>query len=314
LANNPWLYLLIPPFLLSMAWSVWRAARNADVVHANWAVCGCIAGLAGRARGVPVVTTLRGEDVTRAQRRWIEAAILSWCLHFSMRVVTVSQAFESWLREQFDRFAHKISVIENGVDAQFLRCGEQRTQSRSDSLRLVIIGSLIRRKAVDQAIRALALIADEPSHVSLTIIGSGPEEQHLRDLAVSLGISKQVTFRGHLAPDKVAEMLLAFDVFVLTSLSEGRPNVVLEAMATGLPVIASDIDGVRELITDEQTGLLYRSGETQELAERIRLLQADPSLRARLGKAAHEHIVARGLIWPRTAERYRALYADIVSG
>jgi glycosyltransferase involved in cell wall biosynthesis len=313
LATHRWAYLLVPPFLLAMTWSVWRAARDSDLIHANWAVCGFVAGMVGFLRRLPVVTTLRGEDVTRAQRNRLDALLLAGCVRMSARVVAVSEAFEGWLHARFPSAGHKISLIENGVDGAFVRVGEQRTGHKGDSLHLVTVGSLIPRKAVDHIIRAIAQLAKR-TRVQLTVVGNGPEGPALSRLATSIGIDNQVVFHGAAAPEEVADLLRTADAFVLASRSEGRPNVVLEAMAAGLPVLAADIDGVRELVQEGKTGMLYPVGDVTALSSKIQALLDDSTLRKRLGRAAHDLIMTRGLLWSRTSQRYTMMYRVLVQG
>lgn len=311
LRRNPLWYLLLPGFLLAMFISCYRHSRDADLLHANWAVCGCIAALAAKLRGIPLVTTLRGEDVTRAKVSLIDKLILCWCLHSSDRIVAVSDAIRQWVQGTFPQYRAKLCVIANGVEQTFVDVGHGRDyETIRKPLVLVTIGSLIPRKGMDAVIKAMAILAGEVE-LNLTIIGTGPEEQVLRESATRHQLAERVWFRGAIAPDQVPEALAGSDIFILASHSEGRPNVLLEAMAAGLPVIASRIEGTVELVADGQTGLLFDDHSPAQLAAAIRRLAQDTALRGALGRAAALSIAERGLLWSQSADRYYHLYLDL---
>jgi len=147
----------------------------------------------------------------------------------------------------------------------------------------------------------------------LTIVGDGPQRQALKRQAESLGLKERVVFAGLAAPEAIPGLLAEANAFVLASVFEGRPNVVLEAMAAGLPVVASRIDGVTELVEDNVTGLLFEAGDLAGLAKRLRRLAEDEALRRRLGAAGRQSIVDRGLTWERTAEAYLRLFRDVLN-
>jgi len=311
LRNNRWLYLWLPGMLLSLFTSSAREALSSSVIHANWAICGCLAGVLGRMLGKPVVTTLRGEDVTRAGRSTMDRLLLRTCLGLSNRVVSVSQNMRNWLAEHFNQYSDKLALIENGVDEAFLVVGAQRNHGNPPrAIHLITVGSLIPRKGVDQILRALARLGGAQS--TLNVVGTGPEEQSLREMATSLGLAGRVTFTGRVEPGEVPALLAEADVFVLASHSEGRPNVVLEAMAAGLPVIASDIPGVSEIVEHGHTGLLFDDGDMVQLARCIETLSVDQALQRRLGEEGRNRIVSKGLTWPNCARKYVEVYRELL--
>ncbi len=313
LRNNRLLLLLVPSFLASMTVQFLRRAKDADVLHANWAICGCIAGLVGRALGLPVVTTLRGEDVARVHTSMVDRYILRTALRLSTAVVTVSDSIRDSLVTHYPRWKSKIQTISNGVDDEFLRVGEHRPSvSLGGTVRFLTIGSLIPRKGTDQIITAVSLCRNRDK-VVLDIVGCGPERERLEKQVKDAGLTGRIFFRPSVDPTAVATLLDGADVFVLASHSEGRPNVVLEAMASGLPVIATNIDGVNELVSHGKTGLLFRDGAVHELAGHIDAVAAGPDHRARLGSQAHRAITEQGLRWDNTAARYFELYQALRS-
>lgn len=304
LRRRRWIYLLLPGFLASMFISCLMHARNADVIHANWAICGCIAGLVGKLLRLPVVTTLRGDDVTRAHRHFLDRLILSLCMRYSTAVVAVSYAIGTTIRQQYPDQAHKVCTIQNGINDAFLNL---QPRSEQHPLRLLTVGSLIPRKGVDRIIRAVHLLS-QPGRVSLLIVGDGPERGSLEDLAYRLNLQDDIEFSGALPPSAVPAALAQANVFILASASEGRPNALVEAMAAAVPVIASDIPGVKELVTDGRTGLLFPAESIDRLTECIRTMLDDPDVRIRLGRAAREFVVSQQVTWGTSAERYCRAY------
>ena len=316
LARRDPVLLLLPALVVALVARCVAVARKSDLLHANWAFSGVVAGLAGRLTGRPVITTLRGDDIARVARSRLDRVLLRLCLRWSFRLVTVSPELERRVRSLYPREASRVTFIPNGVEERFYRLGERSgTESRtaaSRERRLIAVGSLIERKGLDTIVRALALLPPDPP-TSLILLGDGPERQSLAALARSLGVADRVELPGAVPASEVDTFLSRADVFVLASRSEGRPNALLEAMAAGLPVVASDIDGVRGLIRDRENGLLFSPAGHQELASRLHELGSDPALAAKLGAAARDHLMAAGLTWPAAAARYLDLYRQALA-
>ena len=314
LKRSPLMYLLIPGLLISLSVTALREARTSAVIHGNWAICGCIAGIVGRLLGKSVITTLRGEDVTRSERSILDRLLLRFCFAVSDRVIAVSSDMLHRIGEIVPQQRHKLALIENGVDEKFLStCDARQYAAQGTELRVVTVGSLIPRKGIDQVIRALARV-QESGELKLMVVGSGPEEDNLRSLAAAEGVTDRVSFTGALEADHVPRILMEADIFVLASHSEGRPNALLEAMAAGLPAVATKIPGVTEIVDDGRTGLLFTDGDIDALAQHIRRLAGDPDLRRRLGEAARTEIVDRGLTWSNCAKKYLEVYRQLAAG
>lgn len=311
LRGNPWLRCLIPLLIATLAFRIWREARTHQLLHANWAFNGCVAGVAGRLTGCPVLTSLRGEDVSRARDCWFARQILGLAVRLSGGLVTVSTDMARWLEEAFPSAAGKITVVENGVDAAFLAAGIKR-HNRPPRAVLVIAcaGSLIPRKGHDVLLRALARCTEHAW--TLRLAGEGRERGNLERLAGELGLSDRIEFQGELPPEAMPDFLADADMFVLPSFSEGRPNALLEAMAAGLPVVASAIDGVTELVDDGHTGQLFPPGDHLGLAAVLRPLLQEAAVRNRLGTAAHLEVSRRQLTWAGAAEKHVALYRQLL--
>jgi len=311
LKRNRFLYLVVPFFLLAMLVATLRHARKVDIIHANWAISGVIAGLVGRVTGIPVVTTLRGSDVPQTGVKSFTRWLLSKSLALSTRVVTVSEAFEQKIKAEFPRYSDKVTMIANGVGDEFLSLATTRSVPAKIA-NLLATGSLIPRKGMQQILEALSSLADKRSF-QLRIAGDGPLRKSLEKKAQDLGIDDRVEFMGAVEADRMPALLKQADVFILASHWEGRPNAVLEAMAAGLAVIASDIEGVNELVVDGKTGLLFRDGDSNVLAACIERMLGEPAQAYEYGQAGSARIIEKGLHWRNTAQRYVELYRSCIT-
>lgn len=203
--------------------------------------------------------------------------------------------------------ARKLTVIPNGVELPVLRSDPTPGQPT----RIVCVARFTPTKRHDVVIAALGLLRDRDLDVHFTLVGDGDVMAEARELVVSLGLTACVTFTGALPPERVAEELAKADVFVLASMTEGMPGSVLEAMAAGLPVVATDVAGTRELVEHERTGLLVRPGDARQLAEAIAWVAGDAALSQQLG-AAGRQVVEEKYSVGRLAEQRTALYEDIL--
>lgn len=305
LRRAPWRICWLPALLGALFWRCLMRAGEADLIHANWALCGAIAGVVGRLRRKPVITTLRGDDVKRAARSWLDQLILGTAVRNSRIVICVSNAMAEQLRARFPRRAIDIHVCLNGVDEGFLRI--DRTASSDAVLRILAVGSLIHRKGFDVLIEAVAR-ARQRLQMRVRVIGDGPERETLLALAASLDVSSRFQFDGAVPVTGMPERFADADVFVLSSRSEGRPNVVVEALAAGLPVISTDLDGVHGMVIDGETGWLVPIGDAGRMAAALDHAAADRADLGRRGERAHALAQTRIGTWTDTARAYDALF------
>ena len=159
-----------------------------------------------------------------------------------------------------------------------------------DPVNVLTVARLASVKGHPVLLEALAQLVREGIDVRLDAVGDGPERGELVALAERLGLADRVRWHGALGEDRVAELYDQADVFCLPSFAEGLPVVLLEAMAAGLPVVATAITGVPEAVVHERHGLLVAPGRPDELAEAIARLSGDPELAARLGAAGRRRI------------------------
>ncbi|MFI5397425.1 MAG: glycosyltransferase [Candidatus Binatia bacterium] len=287
-----------------------------DIVHSrNWGSIDAIIG--ARLARVPVVIHgEHGRDATdpngTSRRRNRARRILSVFLD---RIVAVSDQLGSWLVNEVGIRASKVSVLKNGVDAQKFQRGSNRAalrRSHGYSPEDVIVGTVGRLDPVKNQVALLevlaALLPTHP-HLRIAIVGDGPERETLAREIANRGLREAAVLLGH--RDDVPAVLNMLDVFVLPSLGEGMCNTILEAMAVGLPVVATRVGGNPELVDDGATGQLVPARDTDALAKVIAAYVADERLRQDHGAAGRRRVVEEFTLEGMT-ERYMQLYQNEV--
>jgi glycosyltransferase involved in cell wall biosynthesis len=266
------------------AFAKWCRANRIAVVHTT-DLYSNIFGLPGAAlAGVPARIGNRRElnpDKSGAQIAMQRAAYA--CAH---TVVANSRAAADRLIAEHLP-SDKVAVVPNGLD--FDRIVPR--QVRSTLRKVVVVANLRPEKCHDVLIDAAVHVLRRFPDACFEIVGGGPELEPLVGRAAARGVLHAFTFLGH--RDDVPARLADADIFVLPSRSEAFPNAVLEAMATGLPIVTTGVGGMLELVDDGRTGLLVPSGEPLALADRVCRLMADGTLASRLGHAAREEALAR---------------------
>ena len=190
-----------------------------------------------------------------------------------------------------------IHVIPNGVDlAHFTRA-----QPVSDNFlpRLLFVGRLISQKGVNYLLEALTLV-EVP--YKLIIVGDGSERKELESQVAALNIGEHVSFTGWQEHADIIQFYRQADVFVLPSQREGLPNVLLEAMACGLPIVATHVSGTEDLIEEGRNGFLVSPRDPEALAQKLQRLLLDAGLRREMGQASRE--IVQNYTWQMCAERY----------
>lgn len=242
--------------------------------------------VAARLARVPVV--VHGEHGTlqlKTYQRWLQRAAWSRV----NQLLSVSTRLAERMSQETGFPLARIRTLRNGVDlARFGRAdrGEVRSALELPEGDLVIgtIGRLVPVKDQGTLLKAAAILRRQGLPLTTLLAGDGPLRGRLEDEAGRLGIASHVRFLGHRADAE--RVLAALDVFVLPSVSEGMSNTILEAMASGLPVVATRVGGADELVVHGETGLLTPPGSPERLAEALHVVLTDAGARRRMGTAA----------------------------
>jgi glycosyltransferase involved in cell wall biosynthesis len=275
------------------------AARRPDLLHANSLEfqTSIAAARLRRASGIPMVLTAHIAGFASMAQPWRALGALHgesigrFLLKRADSVIAVSEAVARHVRRLGAKT--EVRVVPNGVDHGLFGPGTSRS---ADHVAVLFVGRLVPNKGAEEAIRAVAALQASGSRVQLTILGDGPLRAHLESLAVALGT--KVRFLGW--TPEVAPRLREADVLVRPTFTEGMSLTVLEAMASGVCVVASDVPGNAELIRHEQTGLLAASGDGPALVRALDQAVKDEEGRRRLGAAALD--ASKAYSWERCTE------------
>ncbi len=290
------LYASVRPVIRRMM----KSGFEIDLIDAHFFYPdGVAAVMLGRSLRKPVVVTARGTDINLYPSYVLPGRMIRWAADKAAGVITVSQALKDTLVD-IGADPMRIHVLRNGVDLEMFRPVDR--VAAGERLGLLSVGHLIPQKGHDLVIRALSQLPE----ATLVIVGEGPEEAALKTLANSLGLNSRVKFLGPIDHDRLHEVYGAADVLVLASSREGLPNVVLEAMACGTPVVASDIGGTREIVTAPAAGVLLSGRTPEAIAAAVRNLRASPPDRS------ETRAFAENFSWDRTTQGQLDLFGEIL--
>jgi len=253
---------------------------------------------------IPYVVSLRGGDVPGFRPYDFRSyhKLLAPFLRIIWKNASAIVANSIGLRDLAIKFDSRfeIPIIPNGVDLK-----TYKTENRNKtSPHLLSVGRVVYQKGFDIALRALADLKD--LKWEWHIAGDGPQMDALKSLAQELGIDKRILFLGWQSREQLIEQYKWSNLFLFPSRHEGMPNAVLEAMASGLPVIASRIAGNEELVVDGETGILFPTEDVDSLRVALKKILNDVSLRRQMGEASRRRVEER-YSWENTAKQYALL-------
>jgi glycosyltransferase involved in cell wall biosynthesis len=280
-----------------------RARRIEGVIAFFSVPCGPVARRLARAAGIPYVVSLRGADVPghAKEMNFFHALVSPWrrrVLRDAAAVVANSASLADLARRAD---GGDVEVVANGVESDWFTPAAAPPQG---PFRLLFVGRLHPQKNPAGALRGFAALREKTSSpVVLEFVGDGPDAAALRAEAARVGVADDVRWSGWLARAALRERYRAAHAMVSSSPREGMPNAVVEAMACGLPVLASRVPGHVEVVRDGENGFLFALDSADEFADAAARLVDDPALRARLGAAARR-VAAESYSWDRAAAAY----------
>jgi teichuronic acid biosynthesis glycosyltransferase TuaC len=266
------------PFLLANAMKpvmrrIIDGGYDFDLIDAHYFYPdGVAAAMLGRYFNKPVVITARGSDITFIPRYRFPRKMIQWAAKQASGIVTVCEALKTEI-VALGVDADRIVALRNGVDLNLFQPVERETMRETLHLRqftLLSVGRLEPVKGHELIIAALPMLQD----VCLMIAGNGPERHRLQALAIHLGVANRVKFLGALPQTELRNFYGAADALVLASSREGWANVLLESMACGTPVVASNVWGTPEVVASADAGVLMQERTVEGVAAAIRTLQA----------------------------------------
>lgn len=318
------LYALAPLVLLSALRTADALLRSGefDLVHAHWIVPnGPIGAIAARRQDLPLVVTLHGSDMAVSERSRAIGRATRWT--FARAAAVTAPSGDLLERARRLGASHLRELIPYGADARSLEADPRevdrlrgRLGLRPDDVVVAGLGRLIPVKGFEYLVEALAKARVARPELRLVLVGDGDLREQLGVRARSFGIADSVVFAGMVERDEIPIYLGVADIVVVPSVHyggyvDGLPNVALEAMAAGKPLVATRVGGLPELVRDGETGLLVDEKDADELADAIVELAGDPAVRARMGDSGRA-LIRDSLSWESVAGRYEAVYERVV--
>ena len=297
---------------------IWRAMRlirefQPHIVHTWLPTANTLGRVASLAAGVPVlIASERAKDAWKGVARLTADRILA---KRTTLMVTNAEAVRDFLVEEIGLPKEKVRVIRNGLDLAEFDAAAARGPSKAlpdpeGCLVVGAVGRLERQKGMMDLVEAFARLPGDLQQVKLWIVGEGPLERKLQRKATELGMEERVRFLG--VRSDVPALMTRFDLFALSSLWEGLPNVALEAMAARRAVVATKVDGTPEAVTHGWTGVLVPPSNPVVLAQAIERLLRDPALRRKYGDAGRLKVEQRfGL--DRMVKETQAMYREALA-
>jgi glycosyltransferase involved in cell wall biosynthesis len=325
---------------VALRWSAWaavplavtsgvlaarRVARTfgATVMHAHWVIPG---GVTAYAAGptLPLVVSLHGSDVYIAERHPLVGRAARAVFHHAGWVTACSDD----LRRRaiaLGASTRKSEVVPYGVDPERFRPSpttrhdvRQALGIAPESALIVAVGRFVRKKGFEYLIDAVARLVSSGVPVTLALAGGGDLDAELRDRSARAGIGDRARFLGVLPHDRAARLLAAADVVAVPSIHDdagnvdGLPNVLLEALASGAPVVATPAGGIGAVVRDGETGILVPERDSEALAAAIGSLVHSPDRRRQLGEGARREAQSR-FGWEGVARRFEAAYDTVTA-
>ena len=283
--------------------------RGTTVVHSHNTCAFIFGALGGRLAGVRTIVHTDHARAYPDRFRYVAAEhLLSHLVH---RVVGVSDATTEALYEHERIPRRKLVTVPNGIDRSRYVVDADRAETRralgiAPGTPVIGLGArLTEQKGIEFLVRALPRVVERHPAATVVIAGDGPVRPALEALAAELGVAERVRFLG--MRNDIGALMRAFDVYALPSVWEGLPMAILEAMAAGLPIVASDVGGVGSAIVEGRTGFLVPPRDVERLADTLSLVLADDVMRRRVGEEARRVFHARYTA-EAMARAYESLY------
>lgn len=312
-----WTLFQLPFFLAAFFRCAWISSRDADLIHAYWSASACVALGIKFLRKTPVVLHLWGSDAVFTRTPGI-AGLFKKLILRADAVICENQEFRARL-QALGVAETLIELIPNGIDLERFKPGNKSAARQElglapDSSIVLSVGSFAPHKGHRFLIEALPIVLATVKNVQFVLVGDGKMKDPLVSQVQSTGLASHVQFTGVQPASALPKWYQAADLFVIPSLSEGTPNVLIEAMACGLPIVATNVGGVGEIIKHGVNGLLVAPQSADDLSDSLLSLIKNPELRTRLAQSGADWIQSHGDTWKNQAQALLALYERVLYG
>ena len=275
-----------------------------DIVHVQSLSIATPALISKRILEIPYLVWGRGTDVYLPD--WFTKLTAKIIMKNADSLLALTENMKQKMREMCDR---DISVVPNGIDLERFKISSGG--KKGDSAKTIIfVGRLHPVKAVQYLIEAMAIIHQEMPDVKLVIVGDGAERSRLEELAERLDLKSCIQFAGQVPQERIPQVMHQADVFALPSLTEGFPVVLLEAMAAGLPIVATNVGGIPDIVEDGVNGYLVNAKSPDEMAEKILMLMQNSVMREKI--SANNREIAKRYGWDAVTAILERVYQNVL--
>ncbi len=249
-----------------------------------------------------ILTIQEGDPIDQIKRRiWFVYPIYKWIFRMADHITAISNYLAGFSREMGSRM---VSVIPNGVDLKNFRPKDTQVNLDNSEIKIITTGRLVKKNAVSDIIKALKFLPDSVKFLS---VGSGPDKSMLEKLIALHNLENRVTLLPYADHVHLAELLAQAQIFIRPSLSEGLGISFLEAMAMGLPVIATQVGGIPDFLFDGETGLFCEVGNPKSIAERVIHLMNNPEIYKKISKNS-QRLVREKYDWEMIAKKFGEIF------
>ncbi len=303
--THPWARLLLIPFFITHTAAIARQARDCDLIHANWTLSAISAWAGYPFHRKPCLVTVQGSDIFQATKISPIRTVTNLALKKTKQVLALSQS----LAEETSRVTgirrELIQVVPNGVNLEKFPFGEPQNRENL----LLFVGSLIERKGGQHLIDAMPQVLRQFPGYQLVLIGEGPLKETWQAQISRLGLQDQVKLIGTQSQAEIADWMRRARLFVLPSLEEGQGVVFVEALASGLPCLGTNVGGIPDVV-NPQVGRLVTPGNSSELAQVICDILEDQAGWEAMCFAARQRAETH-YDWDRIAARLIEIYQQV---
>jgi len=302
--TNWWARLVFLPYVATQVLATMQYAKGYDVLHAHWTLSAGVAWASQWYHQCPYVVTVHGSDIFQAPNIPLVGQLTRLWLRHAQRIIAVSHGLAE-ATTALGIPAGQLEVIPNGIDLKRFQPGPLIR----DPL-VLFVGSLIERKGLRFLLMAMQQMLQSLPDYHLAVVGSGPQEAELKQLARSLGIAEHVQFVGSQSQAQISQWMQRAQLFVLPSLEEAFGVVLLEAMASGTPCIGTRVGGIPEIISSD-AGCLVPAANSEALAKAMMALLGTKHW-PQLSQNARRFVETHCYTWEKVAARLLEIYSSVL--
>jgi glycosyltransferase involved in cell wall biosynthesis len=302
--KNKFVIFQILLFILKLSFFIIKNKKKYDIVHSNWTISSFSAVISKRFHKKPIITSVHGSDINQAIKNRFFCFLTKIVINSSNKIICVSEDLRKKIINLAKTPSHLL-VIPNGVNTNIFY-----PDSINKEKIILFVGSLTQNKRIDLLINSFGNIFPKIDDYSLYIVGDGPEEESLKELAKNKLPHSSVKFTGSLSREEISNLMRKSFILVLPSINEGFGVVLIEALASGLPCIGANSGGIVDII-NEEVGILFSLDNGQELENAILTLVNNELIYEKMSKQARI-IAVNKYDWSIISEKIIEAYKDLI--